>query len=362
MWNTERPERPTHPLIRALLYGVFGLLIQLYLENLTLYLTLLSLILVAAAALRLRRRPDARLLCLAAGNLLGCAVMFSSSMYAALFSRGTALEGLRAFTFDPGAGLFGALAQMLRFFLLSFPAGLWRCNFFFCCMLLAFLAWLSCARRPISWLFAAADAAFVLFFLHSRLQSDWTELYNFFFNRSRPLTACLFWLFFLVVAWQVFRLFSGDPVRRKLLLFCWVSAPAIVAPMAAVTGLGGRSFFPCFVFLSLFCAALADAVWASLPRQWLRRLGVGALSLLLAFAFLRLALVYLDIGRAERVRQAQYALARSGQLQRLELASYPHGMQYLSSPTPARDGPYLGFFREFYRIPEEVEIHFEAWD
>ena len=131
--------------------------------------------------------------------------------------------------------------------------------------------------------------------------------------------------------------------------------------MAAVTGLGGRSFFASFVFLSLFCAALFDAVWTSLRRPWLRRLGVGLLSLLLAFAFLRLGLVYRDIGKAEQVRQAQYALARSGQLQRLELAPYPHGKQYLSSPIPAQDGPYVGFFRDFYRIPEDVEIHFADW-
>ena len=359
--NTEQAPKPTARILRALLYFFFGLVIQLFLENLTLYLTLLSLLLVCAAAVRGRRLPDTRLLCLFAGNLLGCLLMFSSRMYGALFSQGTALEGLRAFTFDPDAGLFAVAGQILRFFLLSFPAGLWRCNFFFCCMLLVFLAWLSVGCRPIPWAFLLADAAFVLFFLHSRLQSDWAELYNFFFNRSRPLTACLFWLFFFFVAGQVFRLFPGERFRRKLLLFCWFSAPAIVAPMAAVTGLGGRSFFSSFVFLSLFCAALFDAVWTSLRRPWLRRLGVGLLSLLLAFAFLRLGLVYRDIGKAEQVRQAQYALARSGQLQRLELAPYPHGKQYLSSPTPAQDGPYVGFFRDFYRIPEDVEIHFADW-
>ena len=102
--NTEQAPKPTARILRALLYFFFGLVIQLFLENLTLYLTLLSLLLVCASAVRGRRLPGTRLLCLFAGNLLGCLLMFSSRMYGALFSQGTALEGLRAFTFERDSG------------------------------------------------------------------------------------------------------------------------------------------------------------------------------------------------------------------------------------------------------------------
>ena len=70
--------------------------------------------------------------------------------------------------------------------------------------------------------------------------------------------------------------------------------------------------------------------------------------------------VYIDIGAVKRIRDYDVSLAREGTVDRVQMKAFPHG-QYLWNADPARGSREEYYFREFYRIPDEVDLWFDSW-
>jgi hypothetical protein len=62
----------------------------------------------------------------------------------------------------------------------------------------------------------------------------------------------------------------------------------------------------------------------------------------------------------KRIRDHDVFLAQTGTVNSIQMKAFPHG-EYLWNPDPEPGSYGEVYFREFYQIPDEVELWFDAW-
>lgn len=114
-YNFVRQEETKTNLFTKMGLFFFGVSIQLFIENLTIFVLMVSILAFLYALYKKHNICFSLMMLL--GNTLGFIIMFSSSMYSVLFGTGSSLGGVRnlAFTSNDGLGsiVFGLLDNMI---------------------------------------------------------------------------------------------------------------------------------------------------------------------------------------------------------------------------------------------------------
>ena len=338
---------------------LLGLVNQLFLENLAVFMILFSGGLCLVSRLRLRR-VEGRYLALFCGCLAGLAVMFSSGIYQSLFSSGATLGGGRTMSFEVGSGIAEKLMTCLGIFCWDLSPWIWEYNLVICCAvsILLILLWLQKPGPMRGWkyLFLAADAVCVGYFIvFSHL-----EYGKFFLMRYAPVDVWELLAnlgFFLLVLVQIVCLYRQETWQMWKLLLIWLSAPGVIAPLSAATIEGSRFYLSSNLFLIFFILLLLDDLLRTLPRTGRRMLAALSLCVLLCLC-LYYCFIYLDIAACTQQRMELFELAREGGVKELELPAYSYmSRDYVWWGEPGEEYRTI-WFREFFGIPQDVQLTF----
>lgn len=330
--------------------GLFALSLcgQLFLENLAIFMVLFCL-LVWGIWLARTKTVSWEYTAMTAGALVGLGIMFSSRIYGALFSTGTAVGGYRRMIFrgedSLGMKILSILHQAISLFY-----KIWENNLALCLCILFLLSVLSLRGRNKKPLFAAVNSLISIYFILNRCVSI----------SPRPsFTVLVNFSFFLMVGLETILLFHKEKAHMFRLLAVWASAPAVIMPLALITETGARLFFTSNILLCLFAVQLLTLVLRNLPDSTCGR--IWQMCLLCAVVlFGHYGRIYYDIGQCKFQREALIAEAVRTEADGIVLPAYPHG-EYLWEPDPTSPERW-GFFRDFYGIPADMDIQIESLD
>ena len=347
-------EVPGFSWLTGLGYFLFGVSIQLALENVTLYVFLVDVFFLIVMLIRKRgRAAKCRMLLMLAGNTIGLFIMFSSSIYQSLFQTGTAVGGYRELAFDLHGGLLNALRLLGERFVYFYPNRIFGNNWLMCALVSLLLFFLGGrGKRLIRVGIRMFAVFFFVYFVLVRFcgpLEEHTSLWN--EMRSQWLNV----LFFLGVFVSVLLLPWKGVQMRKILVFVWLSVPGIVLPLIAVKMVGPRYFFLSSLFLvefGMFLFAESYRDWGKGSRRAAECIVLAAYLLVSGYWFK----IYYDIGQGKRERDALIRAARNGEINRLCFEELPHS-EYLYVNEVRDDDPAgIANFYEFYNIPSSVEF------
>lgn len=331
-----------------------GLVSQLFLENTAIYLTAAALFFVVLRWV-LDKKPDGVLIAFFIAAALGLVIMFSSSIYGELFRKGYVLDGTRAFNFPMGEGLKYKILLSMKYYLKYFIE-LWNRNYVLSAAILTALTLAFDKRRRV--VFGVINGAFALFFCATGILGDvqlGSEQSTVYFALSVGL------VYFLLVALECLLLFwKSERKRLWVLAFVWISAPAVVAPLAVTDMSGGRLFFMPYVFELEFFLLLIKPVAGKVSVRAGNALTAWCCAVL-AVLCLHFVGVYRDIGAVSRERDAIFAAAQPGDT--VLVPMFPHD-EYIWVTDPPTVWYYkpedLEYFKTFFSLPEDVEVIFES--
>lgn len=311
-----------------------ALALCLFSENLTVYAFFACAAFTVFCAVK-NRRLEPFHLAMTAVLAVGTLIMFSSPMYDELLASGTAADGVRRLTVGRGAG-FGEYISVWgkRFFTVLFPAVFYHAPIAPACACAALIA-AALKRRPgagTALLSLAAALLNVCFFADIRGTLLW-------------LGPCALFLCMLGLV-----ITGGGDVGKKL--FFLLSVPAALLPLVVADEIGPRlEFLPYVFFMYLAVCSMPE------PERRSARASAFAASLTaLALCAVFYTGIYAQIRSVtvDRMRAVACAVERgdSRVLMRKDPTKYWWGRNPVSEER-------LAYFKEFYGIPEDMEVVFE---
>ena len=334
-----------------------GLITQLVLENITIFMVVLAFFAVLYQLFTCRRCSTVTLAFLL-GAVSGALIMFSGKIYSSLLTTGHT-EGVGRYLSYPVDMKLPELIPFLYYrSLYLLPGNLWGNNWLACtvialCMPLAAKDLRPILRRAVT----SICLFFALFFVFNRFVGP---IENFVLRWSDVLSQRLHFLFFWVILFFVLFLFREQKKTQRMLLLLWILSPMAIAPMAAVTSIPGRCFLPTIVFLAEFCLLLFQ-LEAKKFQPCIQKVGIVLIAGILMVYVARMSVIYTSLGKAERQREALIAEARETQASILYLPDYPYEYDHFITE-PLKDGGQIMYFREFYQIPDDTELLFDPFD
>lgn len=335
---------------------LFGAAMQLVLENVTIYVLVVSALIVLEELVR-KRRVNILLTVLLLGNMTGTVLMFSGSIYHTLMESGHAINGMRAFKLDRSISLWDNLLLSQQRFVYFFPQSIWSNNWVLTAsasLLLAGHCWKK--NNPIRIIAAAMLFFFAAIFIFMRC---FGPLELFIPGWSDVLTQRLNLLFFWFVAALVIVLWRNRKRQMAVLLFLWFSAPGVILPLS-VTNMNAedtRCFLTSAVFLIEFCLLLSlDG--RLIKNEGVRNTAAVFLAIGVLFCCAQKLIIYHGINTVRLERAELVQAAQRGETDRIDFPDFPH-WEYLWVTEPIGESQ-RSYFRAFYRIPDEVSMHFNT--
>ncbi len=339
---------------------LLGIVIQLFLENLAIFMVLFGIVTCVVSYVR-ERKIRRRYLALLAGAVIGLVIMFSNSMYADLAQTGTALGNGRKMVAGGADGILPLIAGALQNFSREMATLIWENNVVICCSVsvLLVLLWMNSQderNRKLQWLMILIDLLSIPYFIvFSHLEYGKYFLLQFGLLDAFEVLVNLG--YFAVVALQVVLLFRDRVWYMWKLLLIWAGAPTVILPLTVVLDEGGRFYITSNIFLIVFALFLLDAWLRDLPEK------AGETVLLLAAsAMLTLSLfyffVYRGIGGCTQERMQIIAQAQETGEKHIELPAYPYLVRdYVWWGEPGEEYREV-YFREFFGLEQDVEMTF----
>ena len=266
--------------------------------------------------------------------------------------RRSAMGGFRAFSFDRKAGILSILRQLCQRFIYFYPADIWGNNWVICCTICLLLLITGVRQKPFVRFFSALFCiGFIIYFLFVRFYGPlenhlpgWNEV------RTQWVNLLFFWGVLLMVF-----LFQWNAKRAKrFLIFLWLSVPGVLLPLIAVKVITFRYYFCTNLFLIEFALALLASEYSAFDPRLLK-----VLSILVSISFIAVLIqrftIYAQIWEGKKDRDARIQQARNGEITRLYFPELPHS-EYLWIVEAPDGSEQVPFFREFYQIPDEVEM------
>lgn len=334
-----------------------GLLTQLVLENITIFMVVLAAFAVLYQLLTFRR-CSAVALAFLVGIVSGALIMFSGKIYSTLLTTGHT-EGIGRYLSYPVDMKLPELIPFLYYrFLFFMPGNLWGNNWLACTVIALCMALAAKNLRPgVKHAVILICLCFSLFFILNRFVGPIEKYVS---RWSDVLSQRVHFLFFWVILFLIISLFRDQKKTQNILLLLWLLSPLAIAPMAAVTSIPARCFLPTVVFLEEFCILLFH-LEAKEAQPTMRKVGVAFLAVLLLVSAVRMTCIYNCLGKAERQRETLIAGAKKAHASSLYLPDYPYE-EYHAYTEPMKGGGQLRFFREFYQIPDDMELVFDPVD
>lgn len=339
---------------KLMLYFVISFCGQLFVENLAIYCVVLACLLCGIHYFKSRRIPY-RILVMSIGAVGGLIIMFSSSIYKTLFATGSAVGNVRSIPILLADNVFGGIYELMIMGL-NLGRELYANNIVLTTMVLGvFIVWMQSGKSMANKHFCKKATftnfvlliAFVLCHIYDRIcKNHLTVVYLLDFIVSIS--------YFLAIGVEAFHCFRKE--KRGKVLTLWMSPPVLIAPLLVTTEVGQRLFFTTNIFvlivMVLAFAEMIDTVSAVTQKKV--GCGIVCAALLLVGFYGR---IYVGIGECKEEREAIIREAVETELVEIALPSFPH-QEYLheANPVAAWRVPY---FKEFYGIPDTVEVKFE---
>lgn len=342
-------------LMRDLLCGLVTLAAQLFLENITVYILMVSLI-----VLLLKRKK--KYIFMFAGAVIGTVLMFSSSVYLELLSTGTGLGYHREVVFDSGTDFFGNIINILNNYFTQLFGNAYVCSSNVCIVLsLSLLCETILKKQELDKkcfiAFVAADCVCTICYciIYGVMLICGIEI----IGVGCSVTAGAVFLITVIVQTAV--LFGKDHRKRNILLFLVLSSQIVIAPLMVVkSGFSLRSHItPAFILIIVSCAVIDDILLQmgdKYPKVKCDKLFMVAASVLLTVVFVRRIFIFSAIGAVDRQRRDEIRNCDFSVQKEIQLAKYPYS-DCLVGSEPSY-GMSIVFFKEFYGIPEDVDVVF----
>ena len=339
------------------LYFLLSVTSQLFLENLALFHVILGIFLCVYHYIQHRKIPG-RILVMVIGSIIGLIIMFSSSLYDTLLSTGYAVGDYRQI---PALGS-NSISQFLYLTvrsMLFLGTGLYAGNYVICMFILLCLCRLITKHPRIpsvpwrKWLIRGNITCSVALTACRYLTSISAEINNLMHAFNFLVSVS----FFLLTTVELILLFKSVPQTLRCLLILWLSAPMLIAPLLVTTECGSRLFFSSNLFLILISLVLLGH---SIPKSASafsvrveRVIAVTAAVLLIFHGF-----IYAQIGSCKQARNTKIAETLANEHAEVILPAFPFA-DYLHIPDPNSDYR-VDYFKEFYGIPQHVDVIFET--
>lgn len=332
---------------------ITALCTQLFLENVAVFCVIVAVALCIAYYKNYKKVP-ARIIAELIAALIGLLIMFSSSVYATLLQKGTAVNDYRQIPALTGKGASEFVYTTIKT-MLHLSIRLYSLNIVLTVsILLIFTALLFKAIRKnkkSALLFIISNliliVAFISGYIYDQVCTQHLDLIYY-----CDLLASF--LYFSSILIQVIFLFDGK--TRRQLISLWVSAPLIIAPLLATIEVGHRLFITPNIFITLFAlisfCCLSKAL-SQKPLKAVQALGVIFTAVLMCVY----CVAYVNIGAHKNLRDEIVNEALRNNATAIVLPAYPFD-DYLYAPNGGTS--YLPTFKEFYSIPEDVEVIFES--
>lgn len=311
-----------------------ALALCLFSENLTVYALFACAAFTVFCAVK-KRRLNPFHLAMTAALIVGTVIMFSSPMYDELMASGVAANGVRRLTVIRGAGLGEYISVWgERFFTVLFPAVFYHSPIAPACASVAMIA--AALKRKttgLTILLSLVTAALnVCILLGIRGVLLW-------------LGPCILFLCMLGLI-----IINGDGTGRKL--FFLFSVPAAMLPLVVADEIGPRlEFLPYVFFMCLAVCSMPEP-----ERRSAKACAFAASLTALALCAVFYSGIYAQIRfvTVDRMRAVAYAVGRGDS--RVLMKKDP--TRYWWGRNPVSDER-VAYFKEFYGIPEDMEVIFE---
>ncbi len=353
--------------IVSILLFSYALSSQMFIENLTLYIVLISVIYFFY---RLVQHKNIPLLFwpMFVGAVVGCAAMFSSSLYQTLFQQGEALDGLRRLNFNVEQNLLLICFDIIENYIEEIIPRMTSGSGVICAvasillLLKSIEVWWQKKLGNYSLILICINTFLVLYYLLSyhKFIRDNSALWI----SAETLISPMINIFFIVFVVFELNCFYKDN-RAKLLWaeFVWISPLLAMAPLAAVEGWGDRNFLTSYVFYVAFCAILLLDILIDLPQR--RRFSyvlVGFCAVVFASQICKFYGIYREIGTVNWEREVLIQGAIDGEYSKILMPTYEN-WRYLwgQDPNNSKQFGTIDTYRKFYGIPDNVELWFETW-
>ncbi len=308
--------------------------VGLFHENLAVWAAVVAVGVTVCRLITVRRFGGLHL-AMTVGMLIGCAIMFSSSIYGVLLTDGVALDGIRTLSVDLDGGIFRATVQILKRFFISILPGLYfdypMGEIFVTFSLVTAVLF---ARRSLWRVLASAATAAVSLVV---IFTDGGEIY-------RAVTAACLILLHLILVITI-----GGGMRKKRLFFLF-SAPAVLFPLAVTPELGPRLYYLPYIFLlALGLSSLP------IPSKKVGKAAIVILTVVLCLLVVFYSGIYLQIRAVTEARADAIADAIEMGADSVIMKKDPHKYWWGRNCGVER----MAYFKEFYSIPESMTVIFE---
>ena len=329
-------------------FGV-GLVSQMFIENIALFLFALSLYAFVYYYLK-NRSVSFSYLGLMIGSFAGLLVIFGSDIYQELWITGSAVDGYRKVFVNSEMSVHTVLMQCYEQTTIVIPR-IWENNLLISStVLLLLICGLFTAvnkNEKLRVLFFVANILILVYFISSYLGILTIQL---------PFKSLIGIVYFLVVAAESAFLFGEDKAYIKKLLLVWICAPAVIAPLIITSACGPRLFFTSNVLLIMFAAMVFVRLINHISQLTFNFIQAG-LSAVIVCLLIYHGNIYYDIGICKAKREAIIVQAIETNADYICLPPYPH-TEFLWRPNPYTKKREI-FFKDFYGIDQSVTVEFK---
>ena len=335
---------------------LFGIVIQLMLENLTVCFWIISLA-VTIRAFHQRHPARRKLLILFLGCSAGLAIMFSSGIYATLWNTGYAIDGYRELAYDRSRPFYIFLVESIwRFFGVFIPKIISDNAVYPTLMsVVLFFAWLKNGkqRNMRKGLIYSAEVLHLFFTVYYLVCCVFGHPIS-----SHYVYAGIDLLYTALITSDLFLLYRGTGYSFGILLIIWVLPFFIISPLLAVEFLSPRCYLAPNMCMSLLIIILAASLWRdSRQRRYAGQIAIATCAIAALLCTIHWGRVYYAIGNMKRERDVILQEARDEVKDTIVMPAFPYGAYlYVPDPSPS----WLPYFLEFYDVPDHVSIVFES--
>ena len=344
----------------AILYLIFGIAVQLFIENLTVFILLFSFAVTLYCIIKKKGGKTLNIYMLFAGNVIGTAVMFCNNIYGSLWNTGTAIDGYRVFQYDRSKPVSVFLDSACQRYMRDFIPEIISEHILVPIFISLLLVFIGCRKlkgkgsslkKLLTILMMVFDVMFFLYYVSVLLNKCPA-----FIADSDYLYALIDLVFSEIIPVELVILFFDEKKLLSKILTVWFAPFLVMLPMLLIDSIGGRCFYVgviCHIMLCqmllLYC--LKNAKFA------VKTATLVLLSIVTAFFVISIFRIYSGIGRVNRERNKIISSVRNetGNVT-IVMPSYPFD-QYLWFPDPADDSR-MAYYKEFYNIPDNVTVEF----
>lgn len=354
-WSISSKLKKKTWIISSILCFLYGVAIQLFLENLTVFYLLFAVVFLI---IKWKKADKKIVISLCAGLILGTILMFSSNIYSSLLNTGYAVGEYRQLMYDPNQPFYVFVAESVkRFFGVLLPQIILHHGVLVgsISVIMAIAAYKKVKNRLAGLCLALVNGAFCLYYIATYFAGFITGRLEIENSLLTTLIDCIFVVLIIV---EIILAFKEQKKLMNWLLVLWVSPFLVIAPMIVINTVGPRSFYTAYICLILFGASVLGLLLTGTKKK------INVVPVLIAVLTLvlcaRWIIIYKAIGdeTAKRKTQIETAVANGDKV--IYFGRFPYE-EYLWFPDPT--GPTrIRWYKDFYGIPEDTTVVFEIWE